>query len=226
MCVCFKAPERRELSETYGIEDSEKRVQETTSDDNEDASEESYLERGSLSSLVGIIHVGMSKSRETSSSSNSIASSKKPANLAPIVTTNSSGETSVAEKETNRCINISEPRRNSTLSPVDYIINGFNVATDFSHINVCRTIGSPPEPKTLDEVSRNVAKETGLAETFDKDACQENIEVVDAPEFARVPSVIMSPAMKYQIAAENQTEPDAAHQEPAIFTSPVLREDP
>ena len=233
MCVCFKAPERRELSENYGIEDSEKLVQETTSDDNEDESEDSHLERGNLLSLVDIIHVGMSKPRKANNNNNnnnnnsSKMSSRKPANLAPIVTTNSSGETSIAQKEANRTIDIPEPRRNSTLSPVDCIIDGFDVASDFSHINVCRTIGSSPVPKTLDEVTGNMAKETDLSETIDKDACHENIEVIEAPEFAKVPSIILSPAMKHQNAAEKQTEaPSSAHQEPAIFTSPALQQDP
>ena len=247
--VCARAPERRVLSPTFGSDD-DKHVQEATSDDNDVGEDDSHdgtfltLEEGTDRRPVDIVGVVRS-SKHHKATKNNHTSTNKASSLAPI-DTKLSGGSSICEpkktKSTDFSADIPFPRRRSSgLSPVDCIIEGFDVATDFSTINVCRTVGSSPAPIALEDKTVSATQDAkatrfpGETLKLDPPAASDDdqgvsdesaIEVIDTPEITTVPSIIMSPAMKHHYTSSTG---DHHHhhqqQQPSIVMPPALRQD-
>lgn len=188
VCVCLRAPERRTLHQTLGpppmgkIDEGDEHLEET-SDDNDvegdDDSSYSFLKiedgnRNVLKAGVDKEHNGKELSTKVDSYAygDIVSSQQGDANdlsltLVPIETNISTGEpqccspmsASKPVSSPDSAPDIPAMGPDYALSPVDCIIEGFDVATDLSQIDVCRTMVYSPTRKTLLELEDGVVEE-------------------------------------------------------------------
>ncbi|CAB9508646.1 expressed unknown protein [Seminavis robusta] len=95
------------------------------------------------------------------------------------------------------------------ISPVDFIIEGFDVATDFSQINVCRTMSwLPAQQKALEDSGSSgltaTAQDDSTGDTKDPTATTQALRQKEAPSQAQAQAQAQ---MQPQQAPENAMQP-------------------
>jgi len=166
VCVCLKAPKRRTLDKSFGAADSkllagENEVQEKTSDDNDiegadydanqkgvsdilEKKEEGHQRNPNSNEISTIDLQGNASDDILAVATNDVSDGRC---CSPVAVINNKPAKNMPTESSAILMDSSRERRNSTLSPVDFLIEGFDVATDLSHINVCRTIVMSPTPQ-------------------------------------------------------------------------------
>ena len=179
VCVCLRAPERRTFQKNARppppmakIEEGQEEDLEETSDDNGILDEDHDLHENQFLNLEKGIGEISKNGIEKETEKKDMSAKGKFYDLDELVTNQqcdaadlslamipnmSSGEQCCSPLSTAKPMASPEPLPDipsrelaNPLSPVDCIIEGFDVATDLSHIDVCRTMVFSPGPRMLE----------------------------------------------------------------------------